>query len=256
MNTAQQEIINLLVTEWTRLRLKNPAYSLRAFSRRMRIPASALSGLLKGKHPVTKKTGQRVLEAIATEPAQATRILSGLKSRQNSSFGAALAAKSKKPQVQVDADAFRLVADWYCSAVFSLAETKTFDDCPKVVSQRLGISVNQAKSALEILERLGLLIRDKRGRLAPSGNCYQAPRMPSVYFLKHHRENLELAVQALEERSDTDSFSGITMAIDPRKIPEAKRRIDKFRLELCDFLENDKAQEVYRLNIQLFALSD
>ena len=44
------------------------------------------------------------------------------------------------------------------------------------------------------------------------------------------------------------------MAIDPTKLPEARRRIRQFRDELCDYLESGDQTEVYRWNMQLVPL--
>ena len=46
-------------------------------------------------------------------------------------------------------------------------------------------------------------------------------------------------------------FTSMTMAIDPEKLTEAKKKIREFRRGLSEFLEAGKKEEVYRLNIQL-----
>ena len=58
----------------------------------------------------------------------------------------------------------------------------------------------------------------------------------------------------------TDAFqesdiTGITMAIDSKKLKEAKKRITNFRRSLAEFLESGTRDSVYRLNLQLFPLS-
>lgn len=150
-----------------------------------------------------------------------------------------------------------MIADWYVAATFSLAETSNFIASPESVSRRLSISTSQAKEALSRLERLGCLERNQRGRLVSSGKKYAAPRSAGNYFHKHHMENLELALTALDEyQKEKSSFSGIVMAVDPTKIPEAIQRIEAFRRDLCRFLEGGKRKQVFRMNIQLFPLSD
>ena len=56
--------------------------------------------------------------------------------------------------------------------------------------------------------------------------------------------------QPLEERNIT----GITMSIDPKKLPEAKSRVNNFMEELMEFLEDGDRSEVYQLSTQLFKL--
>jgi hypothetical protein len=47
----------------------------------------------------------------------------------------------------------------------------------------------------------------------------------------------------------------MTMAVDPGKIPEAKKRILKFARELCEFMEAGKRSRVYELSVSLFPIS-
>jgi hypothetical protein len=45
------------------------------------------------------------------------------------------------------------------------------------------------------------------------------------------------------------------MAIDPRKMEEAKRRIEEFKNQMADLLTEGNCKEVYQLNIQFFPLT-
>ena len=68
---------------------------------------------------------------------------------------------------------------------------------------------------------------------------------------------LEKAISSIEDvdigRRDNTLIS---MAIDPKDIPEAKKRITRFRRKLCNFFErHDNGTEVYNLSIALFPLS-
>jgi hypothetical protein len=47
----------------------------------------------------------------------------------------------------------------------------------------------------------------------------------------------------------------MTMAIDPKKLPQAKERIRDFRRGLSEFLESGNRSEVYRINIQLMPVT-
>ena len=64
------------------------------------------------------------------------------------------------------------------------------------------------------------------------------------------------AIDSLEKDPiDVRDMSGITMAISTRKLPEARKLIMDFRRKLCAFLEDGHKDAVYRLNVQLFPLS-
>jgi uncharacterized membrane protein (DUF106 family) len=47
----------------------------------------------------------------------------------------------------------------------------------------------------------------------------------------------------------------MTMSIDVKKLPEARKIIKKFRREMSQFLESGNQTRVYQLGIQLFPIS-
>jgi hypothetical protein len=250
--TSSSKVIHLLQEELTRIRAKNPSYSLRAFARKLKLPPSALSGILNGKLTVTRRTGEKVLQRLGTDPMEIQRILSDLKLRTPRIAGA-------KPTryLMIDMDQFHLLADWYPLAVLSLMSTEASQSNPRWIAKKLGIQIREAKSALDRLKRLGLVTK-KDGKLIPSDQQFQTTTdIPNVYIRRYHLKNLELAQRAMEEDSFSScDFSSMTMAIDPAKLPEAKSRIRDFRRSLCEFMETGNQKQVYRMSVQLFPLSD
>jgi uncharacterized protein (TIGR02147 family) len=72
---------------------------------------------------------------------------------------------------------------------------------------------------------------------------------------RRQKQILEKALEALEnDPIETRSMTGMTMAIDPSKIPEAKKLISEFNRKMSKFLETGKKSEVYELQISLFSL--
>ncbi len=50
-------------------------------------------------------------------------------------------------------------------------------------------------------------------------------------------------------------YTSITMAIDPKNIPRARRLIDRFQDKVVAILESGEPTEVYNMNVQLFPLT-
>jgi len=72
---------------------------------------------------------------------------------------------------------------------------------------------------------------------------------------KHQRQSLEKALHSLEnDPIEARSMTSMTMAIDPARLPEAKRLIEDFTQKLSQFLENGQSTSVYQLGIALFPL--
>ena len=71
-----------------------------------------------------------------------------------------------------------------------------------------------------------------------------------------HRQSIEQALLALNEIPiELRDITSITMAIDLKRLPLAKKIIKEFRLKMSDVLEKGDQSEVYNLNIQLLPVS-
>jgi hypothetical protein len=68
---------------------------------------------------------------------------------------------------------------------------------------------------------------------------------------------LEKSLIAIDDQAFEEcDFSGLIVPTDPKKIPEAKRAIQAFRKKMNQILEGQSPQEVYRLNVSLFKITE
>lgn len=244
MNQALfQEILN---ENYMRRRLKNPSFSIRAYSQRLGISHSALSELMSGKRKIGPKLGTRIADSLMIE----SQLRDQLFSKE------ATSARQSRKAVTLQADQYRVIADWYHFAILSLAETSDFQNDPEWIAKRLGIKKSEVKSALLRMERLNL-ITWKNNRIVITGESLASPDgNVDLAVRKTHSQFLEMAEKSLEtDPLEKRDFTAMTMAIDPAKLPEARKRIRQFRDELCQFLESGSKKEVYELCFQLFPLS-
>jgi uncharacterized protein (TIGR02147 family) len=161
---------------------------------------------------------------------------------------------------ELSLDAFQLIADWYHYAIFEMVTMKDFVPKPRWIAKALGISVNEVHLALERLERLELIRIDETGNfqqgqplITTTGNPFTA-----VAFRKLQTHVLQMALSALEEvPMEARDQTSMTMAINSKKLPEAKERIKQFRRQLCDFLQEDtdERDSVYQLGVSLYPLT-
>lgn len=250
----QLEIRKLISAEMARVRAVNPSFSLRALAKKLNLQPSALSEILNGKRLMTKKMAAKVLDRLCVDPSTSAKILGGLSNRT--------AEKTDHTEytefIQLNMDHYHVISDWYYFAIISLVETKGFKDDPQWIAKRLNIKVTEASTALERLERLGLLAREKSGKLKTTGVQFATSTdIANMSLRKSHHQNLELAKRSLDQDAvEMRDFSSMTMAIDPDKLPEAKRMIKEFRRKFCAFMESGKKAEVFRICIQLFPLSN
>lgn len=253
---AQSEVLNALNKDLVRIRSRNPSFSIRSYARRLKVPHSTLSGIMSGKLPVTRRYAERLLNQLQLPPNQAQAIVSKLKNKTPSSKSYSDRGNDSE-FTQVDMDQYHLISEWYYFAVLSLAETRDFQDNSEWIAKRLNIRKREARIALRRLERLGLLQKNSVGKLQWTGKQFRTTsNIANLSIRKSHFQNVELIRKSLEmDELDECDFTAMTMAIDPKKLPEAKKRITAFRRSLCAFLESSSKEEVYKVFIGLFPLT-
>jgi len=245
--SANQELLQkILVEDFEKRKTKNPSFSVRAYSRKLGVNHSALSEIMGGKRMVGLKLAERLSEALMLTPDLRESILEKNEKQVRA-----------REVLRLKADQYKVISDWYHFAILSMAETEDFQSDPAWIAKRLGLTKSVIQEAIQRLERLEMIKLSKKGEITPTGQSFDSPDgVPSAAIRNTHHQYLDLARNSLEtEPLEKRYFNGITMAIDPAKLPEAQKRIRKFRDELCQYLESGSKKEVYQLCLQLFALS-
>jgi len=236
----------LIKSEFLRRKRDNKSYSLRAFAEYLDVPPGRLSEILSGKRPISKKMKAKLSERLGFQ-----EIADLLESP------AANLTFSKRDDYHfLTDDVFSVLADWYHFAILSLADTKDFRADPKWIAKRLNISVIQATDSLAKLKKLGVIELAGGKFRKTNKNVSTTTDIESQALRISHRQTIEQALLALNEVPlELRDITSITMAIDLKKLPLAKKIIKEFRLKMSDVLEKGDQSEVYNLNIQLLPVS-
>lgn len=243
---------------------KNTKYSLRAFARDLDIAPQILSSVLLNKKGISTEVATNIstrLNLNEQETNYFCDLVDLAHARSNSSKKiAALRLTRYKEELQFHAlkeDTFRVIVDWYHNAILEMTFIEGFKSDPGWIAKRLNISNHEAKQACERLQRLGLIVVKKGQFCKSEKNLTTTHDIPSESIQKFNRQILSKASDALTfQNIDERDFTTMTMAIDVKKIPEAKKRIRAFRHEMMDFLESGRRDEVYCLSLQLFKLTN
>jgi uncharacterized protein (TIGR02147 family) len=259
METAAQQFDSMqefLQTKLFRLREKNPHFSGRAFAKRLGISPGALSEILNGARPVTRKLAVRVCDRLLLDPMERALVLKKFPDRKVKAPRTAV--EEALDYLKLSADQFKLMSEWYYFAILSLMKTADFKSDVDHVAVRLGLSRTQVQHAVETMIRLriielqpdGTWVRGQAGHRTTDG-------LRNLSIRKSHQETLELARESLtDEKFDQTDFSALTFPLDVEDLPAAKERIRKFQNELYETFNRDKKpREVYRLAVQLFPLT-
>ncbi|MCB0362486.1 MAG: TIGR02147 family protein, partial [Bdellovibrionales bacterium] len=217
--SGESQLIALMQEELTRRQASNPAYSLRAFSKRIGIVPSAASEIMSGKRRVSQAMAKIILENLQINPRKMNNLLSKLASRKKVD-----GAKELKTYTQVDMTKYHVISDWYYFAILSLAETKSFLDTPEWISERLNITLKQARLGLKHLEDLEMLFRNRDGKLRATGKKFKTTNdIQNLALQRSHLQTLDLAKSAVFDQGvEQRDIGSITMAIDTSLLPESK----------------------------------
>jgi uncharacterized protein (TIGR02147 family) len=160
----------------------------------------------------------------------------------------------------LDHHEFDYFSRWYYPAVRELVACKGFRDDPAWIARRLvpPITPAQARHALELLTKLGLLRRDADGTLRQGEMLVSTgPEVRSLAVGNFHRQMMERAAASIElvAREERD-ISGLTVALSDEACHRFKQRIVELRAELLQLSAAEtEATRVVQLNFQLFPLA-
>jgi uncharacterized protein (TIGR02147 family) len=233
---------------------RNPSYSLRAFAKQLGIPASRVSDIINEKRPITANNARLIAHSLGLNAADKDFFLKSILEvkRKTKLQG----SSQKLDYIQIQDDIFSSISEWYHFAVLELTKVEGFRSDVRWISRRLGVSPHLIREAIDRLVRLNMLVADKNGNFKMAKSFTTTHDIPSSALVASHKQSLELAIKSL---SDTPvslrDVSSITFAMNIKKIPEAKARIQKFRRQLTKHLESGPSNEVYNLNIQLVPVS-
>jgi uncharacterized protein (TIGR02147 family) len=246
---------------------ENPRYSLRAFSRDLSISPSRLSEILNGKQGLSGEWAEKISSRLQMNSREAEDFYQKVLASDARAKGVRRAAidrlesRSGQEYLAVQADTFKIIADWYHFALMELTKLKSFRPSSQWIAKKLGISVYEAKLAGDRLARLGLMEKN-RGRWRLTNKTLTTSNgVPSEAIRKFNRQILEksreaIALQSVEERD----ISSLTLAVRRKDIPQVIEKIRRFRREINSELEQSvpegAADEVYSLAIQFFRLTE
>ncbi|NJL23805.1 MAG: TIGR02147 family protein [Calothrix sp. SM1_5_4] len=241
-----------------RVRL-NPRYSLRSFARNLRMSPGALSEVLSGRRQLSLKSVPNVAQAIGLSAVESRHLLhlaQLAKAAKNKDLRELERRARVRDEAMLDEQIFALVSEWYHFAILNLLECDGFEWKASWISRRLGISLIQARMAMDLLLRLGLVRREKDRYIGKNEVVLSPREIPSAAVRNHHRQILEKAIQALEGQALTErDITGSGFALDPACLPAIKKELSEFQDRLVAKYSAGSKTEVYFLEVALFKLT-
>lgn len=245
-NDPAASLRNSLQREFIRRCKKNPSYSLRAYAQYLEIDQSFLSKLLNGRRKITAAMEEKFAEKLGHSPAKQSKN-SSVKNKSTGHF------------VNLLEDEYETIASWHHFAILELMKTKGFKPDVRKVAQELGLHTEGVRDAVARLARLGFIkVTEKRWVLVSKNHTWTNSATTSAARRKLQIELNQKSLEALENIPFSIRENGsLTIAIDSRRLPEFKEKINQALKDLSDCFQPDQKSldSVYQVTLSLFPLS-
>lgn len=245
----------------------NPKYSHRYFAQKAQINSTGFfSNVLTGKRNLTTRMALRfaaVLKLKKDESDYFQNMVCYCQAKtveERAFFYEKMICRFKIDVRKLESDKFEFYSRWYYSAIRELLFYYHFTGDYESLAKQLNppISSEEARKAIELLKRLGLIKKDKSGCLRQSTPLITSgSEFYSLHIARFQRATMELASQALDRFSaEVRDSSTLTMTLSAHSFKTAKREVTELRKRLLALAQQDTATDrVYQFNFQLFPLT-
>ena len=255
--------IEYLQTVLNERKSKNSRYSLRAFSGQLGFKSpSTISSILSGNRKLSLSTALQISSHLGHTPKEARylelliHLEKNLERDQKSRVLDEL--RTIKPDMKYEKhslDTFRLIADWYHLAIVALSKKANFDLTPSSVSEAFGaeVSKNQAKVALDRLDRLGFI--NKNNQKTNSDPVLFGDSIKDNAVKQYHKDVIKKGYEAIETQSLNErNLRGSAICLKKENYQKACEIIERCHKEILNLSSKD-GDDVYQSNTQLFKLT-
>jgi uncharacterized protein (TIGR02147 family) len=253
---------NLLQREFDLIKSKNKSFSLRSFAKKLDLSATHISLVLLGKKNLSISSSEKIAQKLKWSETKTRKFITLVQAEHSSSDYSKAAALEQMDKIKsrdvdfntLSIDTFEIISNWYYGAILTALTIKDFNATTKNISERFHLDLMETTLAMKRLQKLNL-VKLNRTKWVATNQFLAIKEIPSEAIRKYHKDMLSLAGAALENQSFNErEFSNFTIAVDPERFEEAKKKIKDFSKELFTFMEGENPTKVYQLSVQLFKL--
>jgi uncharacterized protein (TIGR02147 family) len=252
---------------------EQPAFSYTSFAQKAGFgDRGFLHNVIHGKRSLTKESLIKVSQAIGHSKPEAEYFenlvffnrSADLKDRNyfyEKLNGVKSTEKAAVKALQTRKDQYEFYSQWYHCAVRSLIDMYPFKDDYRWLAKNIfpPISPKQAKLSVQLLEKLGLIQRQKNGAFKlTSKSITTGSEIVSLAVHNFHKEAADLAKNALERVPlDKRNITGLTLGISEKTYLKLCEEIRQFRSKIVRIVEQDEeADRTYQLIFNLFPITN
>ena len=257
---SHHTISEFLGAEFSKRKLRNETYSLRAFARDLELSPSRLSEILGGNHGVSEKTADNIAQKLKLKPRDRQFFRDLILSESSRNVNVRKLAKARlddarnsNSHVQIKEDEFRVISDWYHAAILELTQLKDFQSDLRWISEKIGITQEESRVAIERLLHMRLLKSDAEGKWIANPEVFSTfSETPSTAIRRFHRQILTMHIESLlQDHKDDRIEQSMILAIPKASIPQFRIEFQKFVGQFWENIEHLEKDELYSMSLQL-----
>ena len=251
--------------------IKNKSFSLRAWSRQLGYEnPSFLSHILKKERSLKIETAEKFIRNLNLKGDE-KKYFELLVMEHNCKKAdqkklywdilESLRPKNKRPPQSLNIELFRMISDWYHTAILELIGLSDFQYDVEWIRVRLGneVSAQNIKNALQRLLKLKLieeLTPQKLARVKDNPLLVES-YIPSEAIRYFHKQMIEKAQNAIEGQNMKDrDIRGSMISIRLSDYEKIQQIITKAHQDIVKFSFEANGEEIYQLNTQFFRITN
>lgn len=264
------DAIDYLNYEFESKRTKNNRFSLRAWARQLGYNnPSFVSHILKRERSLksevaTKFSGNLKLTGNAKKYFELLVLFQNSKTVDEKKLCIdileSLRPKNAKSPHSLNIEVFRIISDWYHTAILELVELADFKHDVEWIRARLGneVSAQNISKAIDRLLSLELLKKSDSGKLSrvKDNPVLLENYIPNEAIRHFHKQMLEKAKAAIEDQKISErDIRGSMISIRTKDYTKIQDIINKAHAEIVKYSCDGNGEELYQFNTQFFRVT-
>jgi uncharacterized protein (TIGR02147 family) len=251
----------ILKLYFDRKRVSQPAYSLRALARDLKVSPAYLSQVFNGKKPVPESRLADFIRLLDLDDIAVLQLKEAIHPEEKRTKELAQGDKDFFGRFKpLDKKKYGVLEHWYMIALLDLTTIEGFQSNPDWIARKLKITRLEVDLAIETLKANNLL-KDSDGKLEKVDLKLRFPtKITQTVIRKFHKQMIKKAYEEIDTRLLDEEYNdrlvvGGTFALNPAHLPLLKEKVQEALYEISLKASEGPCESVYQLNIQLFPLT-